>query len=142
MISSKLFKIVISTLPIFPWTARRSNQSILKKISPGCSLKNWCWSWDSKTLATWFEELNYVKRPWCWERSRVGGEGDNRGCDGWMESPTQWTWVWVNSRSWWWTGGPDVLQFMGLQSVGHDWANELKLSSKIGCNQYRIFMYL
>ena len=60
MISSKLFKIIISTLPIFPWTARRSNQSILKKISPGCSLKNWCWSWDSKTLATWLEELTLM----------------------------------------------------------------------------------
>ena len=57
---------------------------------------------------------------WCWE-----GEGDNRGWDGWMASPTRWTWVWVNSGSWWWTGRPGMLRFMGLQRVGHDWATEL-----------------
>ena len=66
------------------------------------------------------------KGPWCWERLKVGGEGDNRGWDGWMASPTQWTWVWVNSRSWWWTGRPDVLRFMRSQRVGHNWATELK----------------
>ena len=65
--------------------------------------KDWCWSWNSNTLATWCEELTHLKRPWCWERLRTGGEGDNRGWDGWMASPTQWTQVWVNSRSWWWT---------------------------------------
>ena len=83
-----------------PWTARRSNQSILKEISPGCSLKDWCWSWNSNTLATWWEELSHLKRPWCWERLRAGGEGDDRGWDGWMASLTQWTWVWVDSGSW------------------------------------------
>ena len=61
-----------------PWTARRSNQSILKDISPGC-WKDWCWSWNSNTLATWCEELTHLKRPWCWERLRAGGEGDDRG---------------------------------------------------------------
>ena len=61
-----------------PWTARRSNQSILKEISPECSLKDWCWSWNSNTLATWCEELTHLKRPWCWERLKVGGEGDDR----------------------------------------------------------------
>ena len=80
--------------------------------------------WDS-TLATWCKELTHLKRPWCWERLRAGGERDGRGWDGWMASPTQWTRVWVNSGSWWWTGGPGVLQFMGLQRVGHDWATEL-----------------
>ena len=55
----------------------------------------------------------------------AGGEGYDRGWDGWMASPTQWIWVWVNSGSWWWTGRPGVLQFMGLQRVGHDWATEL-----------------
>ena len=108
-----------------PWTARRSNQSILKEISPGCSLKDWCWSWNSSTLATWCEELTHLKRPWYWERLRAGREGDNRGWDGWMASPTQWTWVWVESRSWWWTGRPGMLRFMGSQRVGHDWATEL-----------------
>ena len=74
-------------------------QSILKEISPGCSLEGLCWSWNSNTLATWCKELTHLKRPWCWERLRAGGEGDNRGWDGWMASPTQWTWVWVDSRS-------------------------------------------
>ena len=84
----------------------------------------WCWSWNSNTLATWCEELTHWKRPWCWERLKAW-EGDNRGWDGWMASLTQWTWVWVNSRSWCWTGRPDVLQTMGLQKVGHVWATEL-----------------
>ena len=69
------------------------------------------------------------KRPWCWERLRAGGEGDDRGWGGWMASPTQWTWVWVNSRSWWWTGRPCVLQSMGSQRVGHGWATELNWTS-------------
>ena len=77
------------------------------------------------TLVTWCEELTHWKRPWFWEWLKVGGEGDNRGWDGWMASPTQWTWVCVSSRSWWWTGKPGILQSMGLQRVGHDWAAEL-----------------
>ena len=105
-----------------PWTVRRSNPSILKEISPGCS---WCWSWSSNTLATWWEELTHLKRLWCWERLRAGGEGDDRGWDGWMPSPTQWTRVWVNSGSWWWTGRPGALQSMELQRVGYDWVIEL-----------------
>ena len=71
-----------------PWTARRSNQSILKEISPEFSL-DWCWSWNSKTLATWYEELTHLKRPWCWDRLKEGREGEDRGWDGWMASPTQ-----------------------------------------------------
>ena len=108
-----------------PWTAKRSNQSILKEISPEYSLEDWCWSWYSNILATWCEELTHLKRLWCWARLRTWEEGDDRGWDGWMASPTQWTWVWVNSRSWWWTGRPGVLQFMGSQRVKHDWATEL-----------------
>ena len=98
-----------------PWTARRSNQSILKETSPGCSLEGLYWSWNS-SLATWCEELTHCKRPWCWAGLRAGGEGDDRGWDGWMASLSRWTWVWVNSRSWWWTGRPGVLQFMRSQS--------------------------
>ena len=108
-----------------PQTARRSNQSILKEISPGVHWKDWCWSWNSNTLASWCEVLTHLKRPLCWERLRAGGEGDDRGWDGWMASQTQWTWVWVNSGSWWWTGRPGVLQFIGMQRVRHDWATEL-----------------
>ena len=91
----------------------------------GVHWKDWCWSWNSNTLATWCEDLTHLKRPWCWERLRAGREGDDRAWDGWMASPTQWTWVWVNSGSWWWTGRPDVLRFMGSQRVGHDWVTEL-----------------
>ena len=65
-----------------------------------------------------------LKGPWCWERLKAG-EGDDRGWDGWMASPTRWTWIWVNSGSWWWTGKPGMLQSMGLQRVRHDWATEL-----------------
>ena len=66
----------------------------------------WCWSWNSNTLATWCEELTPWKRPWFWERLKAGGEADNRGWDGWMASLTWYTWVWVSSGSWWWTGRP------------------------------------
>ena len=70
-------------------------------------------------------ELTHWKRLWCWEGLGAGGKGDDRGWDGWMQSLTWWTWVWVNSRSWWWTGRPGVLRFMGSQRVGHNWTTEL-----------------
>ena len=92
---------------------------ILKNAESSAELKG------LDTLATWCEELTHWKRLWCWERLRAGGEGDDREWVGWMASPTQWTWVWVDSGSWWWTGRPGVLQFMVLQRVGHDWATEL-----------------
>ena len=75
--------------------------------------KDWSWIWNFNTLDTWCKELTYLKRPQCWERSKVGGEGEDRGWDGWMASLTQWTWVWVDSGSWWWPGRPDVLLSMG-----------------------------
>ena len=78
-----------------PWTARRSNKSILKEIL-NIHGKDWCWSWNSNTLATWCEELSHWKRPWCW----TVGEGDDRGRDGWMASPTWWTWVWASPGIW------------------------------------------
>ena len=77
--------------------------------------KDWCWSWNSNTLATWCEELTHLKRLWCWERLKVGGEGDDRGWDAWIASPTQWTWVWVNSGSWWWTRGLACCSSWGLK---------------------------
>ena len=91
----------------------------------GVHWKDWCWSWNSSTLATSCAELTHWKRPWCWEGLGAGGKGDDRGWDGWMASPSWWTWVWVNSGSWWWTGRPGVLRFMGSQRVRHDWATEL-----------------
>ena len=95
--------------------------------------KDWCWSWNSSTLATWCKELTHLKRPWCWERLRTGGEGDDRGWDGWMASSTWWTWVWVDSGSWLWTGRPGMLRFMGSQRVGHDWVTELNWVLCIDC---------
>ena len=79
---------------------------------------------SSNTLATWCEELIHWKRPQWWERLKAGGAGDNKGWDGWMASPTWWTWVWASSMSWWRTEKPGMLQSMGLQRVGHDWVPE------------------
>ena len=71
--------------------------------------KDWCWSWNSNTLATWYKELTPWKRPWCWERLKAGREGDDRGWDGWMATPSRWTWIWASSGIWWWTGKPGML---------------------------------
>ena len=87
---------------------------------------------NSSTLATSCEELTHWKSLWCWEGLGAGGEGDNRGWDGWMASLTRWTWVWVNSGIWWWTGRPGVLWFMGSQRVGHDWVTELNWMYVLG----------
>ena len=115
-----------------PWTARRSNQSILKEISPEYSLEGLMLKLKLKLeyLATWCKELTYLKRLWCWERLEAGGEGDNRGWNGWMASLTWWTWVWASSGSWWWTGKPGMLQSTGSQRVGQDCATELNWSEK------------
>ena len=88
---------------------------------PGISLEGMMLSWNSSTLATSCEELTHWKRLWCWEG--LGGEGEDRGWDGWMASLTRWTWVCINSGNWWWTGRPGVLWFMGSQSRTHlrDW---------------------
>ena len=108
-------------------------------IIPNTHWKDWCWS--SNTLATWYEELTHWKRPWCWERLKVGGERDNRGWDGWMVSPTQQMWVWVSSGSWWWTGKPGVLQSMRSQRVRHDWATELKWMYTMCYHCYKCLWY-
>ena len=189
-----------------PWTPRRSNQSILKEISPECSWEGlmlklklhyvghlmwrtdsfektlmlgktedgrrrgrqrmrwldgitnsmdmsvsklqelvmdrdtWCAAVHGVTenrtlLSDWTElncckELTHWKRPWCWEILKAEGEGEDKGWDGWMASPTQWTWVWVNFGNWWWTGRPGVLHSTGLQRVRHDWATELNWTEK------------
>ena len=103
---------------------RRSNQSILNEISPEYSLEGLV----LKLKLQYFCHLmqrTYLKRPRCWERLKVGGEGDDRGWDGWMASLTRWIWVWASSGSWWWTGKPGVLQSRGSQRVKHDWSAEL-----------------
>ena len=87
--------------------------------------RDWCWSWNSNTLATWCNELTHLKRLWCWDRLKVGGEGDDKGWDCSMVLLTGRTWVWVDSRSWWWTWRPGMVQSMGSQIVRHDWMTEL-----------------
>ena len=106
-------------------------QPVHPKGDLGVHWKDWYWSWNSNTLATWCGELTHWKRPWCWEGLGAGGEADNRGWDGSMVSLTWWTWVWVNSGCWWWTGRPGLLRFMGLQRVRHDWATELNWYYKL-----------
>ena len=108
-----------------PWTARRSNQSILKEISPGCSLEGLMLKLKLQYFGHLMRRGDSMEKTLMQERLKARGEGDNRGWDGWMASPTQSTWVWVNSGSWWWTGRPGVLRFMGSRRVRHDWATKL-----------------
>ena len=120
------YAILFFTASDFTFTTRYIHNRVLLLLWLSLFIwKDWCWSWNSNTLATWCEELTYSKRPWFWERLKAGGEGDDRGWDGWMASLTQGTWVWVDSCSWWWTGRPGILWFMGSQRVRHDWATEL-----------------
>ena len=92
------------------------------------SAERYTWRYKfGSLLATWCEELTHWERPWCWERLKAEGEGDNRGWDGWMASLNQWTWIWASSMSWWWTGKPSVLQSMGSQIVRHDWLHWTEL---------------
>ena len=108
-----------------PWTARRSNQSILKNISPEYALEGLM----LKLKLQYFGDLTWrtdsLEKTPCWERLKAGREGKGRGWTGWAVSPTQWTWVWASSGNWRWTGKPGMLQSMGSQRVGHDWATEL-----------------
>ena len=123
-----------------PWSTRRSNQFILKEISPDCSLEGLILKLKLQYLATWCKGLTHLKRPWCWARLRVEGEGDDRGWDGWMASSTWWTWVWVDSGSWWWTGRPGVLWFVGSQRAGHDWAELNWYTDRLSVNIYTVIL--
>ena len=104
---------------------RRSNQSILKEISPGCSLEGLMLMLKLQYFGHLMQRTDSLEKTlMLGRRLKAGGEGDNRGWDGWMASPTQWTWVWVNSRNWRWTGRPGMLQSMGSQRVSHtEWLN-------------------
>ena len=108
-----------------PWTSRRSNQSILKEINPGCSLEGLMLKLKLQYFGHLMWRFDSLEKTLMLGGTGGGGEGDDRGWDGWMASPTWWIWVWVNYVSWWWTGRLDVLQFMGSQSVRHDWATQL-----------------
>ena len=125
-----------------PCTARSSNLFILKGINPGCSLEGMM----PKLKLQYFGHL--MRRVDSLEKTlMLGGIGgrrrrDDRGWDGWMASLTQWMWVWVNSGSWWWTGRPGVLQFMGSQRVGHDWTTELNWTHLYSCLQHKQFYVL
>ena len=103
------------------WESLGQQRDQTRKSTLNIQWKDWCWRWSSNTLAIWYEELTYWKRPWCWERLRAEGEGGDRGWDSWMALLTQWTWVWVNSGRQWRIG---VLQSMGSQRAGHNWATE------------------
>ena len=83
----------------------------------GVHWKDSCWSWNTNTLATWCEELTHLKRLWCWERLKAGKEGDHREWDDWKASRTQWSWVWVDTGSWWWTGRPGMLLAWGWEDL-------------------------
>ena len=130
------------------------NVCLTRKSVLNVHWKGWCWSWNSNIcirkvkkqkvssetrvgLANWCKELTHWNRPWCWERLKGAGEGDNRGWDGWMASLTRWTWVWASFGSWWRTGKPGVLQSMESQRVRHDWVTELNWLTR-NAEQYHL----
>ena len=108
-----------------PWTARRSNQSILMEISPEYSLEGLILNLKLQYFGHLMQRTDSLENPWCWESLKAGGEGDNRGWVGWIASPTQWTRDWANYGSRWWTRNPGVLQSMVSQRVRDDWVTEL-----------------
>ena len=109
----------------FLWTARRSSQSIIKDSSPGCSLEGLMLKLKLQYFGHLMQRADSFEKTWCQERLRAGGEGNGRGWDDWMTLLTQWIWVWVDSRSWWWTGRPGLLPSMDSQRVRHNWVTEL-----------------
>ena len=117
-----------------PQTTRRSNQSILKEISPGCSLEGLMLKLKLQYFGHLMRRADSFEKILMLGKIEVGEKGDNRGWDGCMASLTQWTWVWVNSGSWWWTGRPGVLQSTGSHRVGHDWVTELNWNSENHCS--------
>ena len=128
-----------------PWTARRSNQSILKEISPECSLEGLMLKLTLQYFGHLMWRTDSLERPWYWERLRAGVEGDDRGWDGWMASLTQWTWFWASSGSWWCTGKSGILQSMGWQRIRHDWATELNwthTAARTSLNNYSVQILL
>ena len=120
--------------------------SILKEISPGCSLEGMMLKLKLQYFGHVMRRVDSLEKTLmlggCWEGLGAGGEGDDRGRDGWMASLTRWTWVWVNSGSWWLTGRPGVLRFMGSHGVGHNWATELKDPQSFNWYIYRCYKNL
>ena len=122
------------------------------RVNPKSTLnihrKDWCWSWSSNNLATRCEQLTHWKRPWCWEKPKAEGEEGDRGWEGWIASPIQWTWTWANSRRWWGTGRSGVLQSMGVKESDMTWQlNNNKCTLSFGnlhflwsCSEKRFFL--
>ena len=123
------------------WTARRSNQSILKETSPGCSLEGLMLRLKLQYFGHLMQSVDSLEKTLMLGGMGAGGEGDDRGWNGWMASPTRCTWVWVNSGSWWRTRRPGVLQFMGSQRVRQDWATELNWSEMWSSNKHNKIHY-
>ena len=123
-----------------PCTARRSNQSILKEVSPGCSLEGLMLKLKLQYFGHLMRRADSLERTLMLGKIEGRRRGDDRGWDGWMASPTQWTWLWVDSGSWWWTGRPGMLQFMGSQRVRHDWATELNWMCKCCWKQEKLWL--
>ena len=120
-----------------PWTARRSNQPILKEISPGCSLEGLMLKLKLQYFGHLMWRVDSLEKTLILGGIRGRRRGENRGWDGWMASPTQWTWVWVNFRNWWWTGRPGVLQSMGSQRVLSNWTElNLKIENYLDVFQW------
>ena len=110
-----------------------------KEISPGCSLEGLMLKLKLQYFGHVMRRVDSLEKTLMLEGLGAGGEGDDRGWDGWMASLTRWTWVWVNPGSWWWTGRPGVLRFMGSQRVRHDWVTELNWTEFLGgaCESHR-----
>ena len=128
-----------------PWTARRSNQSILKEMNPEHSLEGLMLKLKLQYFGHLMRRTDSFEKTVMLGKMKAGGEGDDRGWDGWMASLTQWIWVWVNSGNWWWTGRPGMLQSMGSQRVGHDWVTELNWYNYLfntACNSLSIELQL
>ena len=124
-----------------PWTARRSNQSILKEISPGCSLEGLMLKLKLQYFGYLMGRTDSLEKALMLGKIEGKGRRGRQRWDGWMASPTQRMWVWVNSGSWWWTGKPGVLRFMGSQRVGHNWATELNWELRCICEPAVIFRF-
>ena len=124
-----------------PWAARRSNQSMPKEINSDYSLEGWILKLKLQYFGRLMRRPTHWKRPWCWERLKAEGEGEDRGWDDWMASLTQWTWIWANYRRWWGTGRPGMLQPVGSQRVGHDLVTEQQQVKKVKGTVFQILTF-
>ena len=123
-----------------PWTARSSNQSIVKKINPEYSLEGLMLKLKLQYFGYLMRRMDSLEKTLMLGNIEGRRRRDDREWDGWMTSPIQWTWVWASSGSWWWTGRPGMLQFLGSQRVRHDWASELNWTEYSIVYMYHSFL--